>query len=284
MSTVDVLDVAAMPWGPSMVPQRGGKMAHKRLFDGVEGTPDNYSFVLADESNEYVSPRHRHPWDQVRVCLAGAIPIGRTATVEAGEIAYFPEGVAYGPQEGGVDRLVLLLQFGGASGLGFLSFEQVSKARDELAEAGSFEQGVYVRHSPGPGERAKQDGYEAVWEHVTGERLEYPEGITRAPIVLRPPAFPWATEGGVSRRVLGTFEPRGLSLDVWRITAGDRLTLSPGDRRQFAFVSEGSGQIAGTPYDGHAAARLEPGATAQVEAATDTELVTITVRTLSGDH
>src|SRR5690606_24989235 len=138
MNAVEVIDVASRPWGPSMVPQRGGKMAHKRLFDGVEGSPDNYSFVLADESNEYVSPRHRHPWDQIRVCLAGAIPIGRTATVEAGEIAYFPEGVSYGPQQGGVDRLVLLLQFGGASHLGFLSFEQVSAARDELARSGSF--------------------------------------------------------------------------------------------------------------------------------------------------
>lgn len=281
MTGVDVLDVAAMPWGPSMVPQRGGKMAHKRLFDGVEGSPDNYSFVLANESNEYVSPRHRHPWDQVRVCLDGAIPIGRTATVEAGEIAYFPEGVSYGPQEGGVDRLVLLLQFGGASKLGFLSFEQVSAARDDLASAGSFEQGVYVRHSPGPGERAKQDGYEAVWEHVTGERLEYPPGITRAPIVLRPEAYPWQADGGVEHRALGTFEPRGLSLDVWHVEAGKQLTLAPGECRQFGFVSAGSGEVHGVAYDGHAAVRVEPGATAELVATTATDLVTITVRALS---
>lgn len=283
MNAVEVIDVASMPWGPSMVPQRGGKMAHKRLFDGVEGSPDNYSFVLADESNEYVSPRHRHPWDQIRVCLAGAIPIGRTATVEAGEIAYFPEGVAYGPQQGGVDRLVLLLQFGGASRLGFLSFEQVSAARDALALEGTFEQGVYVRHAPRPGERAKQDGYEAVWEHVTGDRLEYPEPIVRDPIVLRPKAFPWApADDGVLRRELGTFLPRGVSIDVWRVEPGGRLRLDPGSRRRLAFVSEGKGEVAGTPYDGHAAARVEPGGSADLEASTVTELVTITVDLLAG--
>ena len=278
---VDVLDVASMPWGPSMVPQRGGKMAHKRLFDGVEGSPDNYSFVLADESNEYVSPRHRHPWDQVRVCLSGAIPIGRTATVEAGEIAYFPEGVSYGPQQGGVDRLVLLLQFGGASRLGFLSFEQVSAARDELARSGSFEQGVYVRHSPAPGERAKQDGYEAVWEHVTGERLVYPEPTVRDPIVLRPAAFPWVAAGGAQHRALGAFLPRGLSIDEWRVEPGRHLRLEPGRRRLLAFVSEGSGQVAGTRYDGHAAIRVEPGGAAGLVVSAATELVVLTVDVLA---
>lgn len=279
--SVDVLDVASMPWGPSMVPQRGGKMAHKRLFDGVEGSPDNYSFVLADESNEYVSPRHRHPWDQVRVCLSGAIPIGRTATVEAGEIAYFPEGVSYGPQQGGVDRLVLLLQFGGASHLGFLSFEQVSAARDELARSGSFEQGLYIRHSPGPGERAKQDGYEAVWEHVTGERLVYPDPTVRDPIVLRPAAFPWAAVDGARHRALGTFLPRGLSIDVWRVEPGGHLRLGPGSRRLLAFVSEGSGEVGGDRYDGHAAIRVEPGSTAELAASAATELVALTVDVLA---
>lgn len=278
---VDVLDVASMPWGPSMVPQRGGKMAHKRLFDGVEGSPDNYSFVLADESNEYVSPRHRHPWDQVRVCLSGAIPIGRTATVESGEIAYFPEGVSYGPQQGGVDRLVLLLQFGGASRLGFLSFEQVSAARDELARSGSFEQGVYIRHSPGAGERAKQDGYEAVWEHVTGERLVYPDPIVRDPVVLRPAAFPWVHADGTRRRALGTFLPRGLSIDVWRVDPGGHLRLEPGSRRLLAFVSEGSGAVAGARYDGHAAIRVEPGGITELVASAATELVALTVDVLA---
>ena len=40
--------------------------------------------------------------------------------MEGGEIAYFPESAYYGPQEGGEDRIVVLLQFGGASGQGFI--------------------------------------------------------------------------------------------------------------------------------------------------------------------
>jgi len=43
--------------------------------------------------------------------------------VEGGEIAYFPESAHYGPQEGGDDRIVVLLQFGGASGQGFIGVD-----------------------------------------------------------------------------------------------------------------------------------------------------------------
>jgi hypothetical protein len=49
----------------------------------------------------------------MRVCTSGAAPIGCTMQVGEVEIAYFPEGVRYGPQEGGPDRRGLC-QVGGA--------------------------------------------------------------------------------------------------------------------------------------------------------------------------
>src|ERR1700741_2890524 len=113
---MDIVQAGAMEWGENLAAHRQGTMAHKVLFEGEEGSPDNFVWVLAKEGGDYFSPRHRHAWDQVRLCLEGAVPIGPGLTVDAGEVAYFPEGVAYGPQEGGGDRIELLLQFGGASG------------------------------------------------------------------------------------------------------------------------------------------------------------------------
>ena len=104
---MDVVHAAEMPWGESLVAQRGNSdMAHKRLFEGAEESPDNYMLVMSKEPKSYFSPRHRHPWDQIRFCLEGKIPIAKGLFVEGGEIAYFPESAYYGPQEGGEDRIV----------------------------------------------------------------------------------------------------------------------------------------------------------------------------------
>ena len=118
----DILHCAEMPWGESLVAQRGATegMAHKRLFEGDENSPDNYMLVMSQEPKTYFSPRRRHPWDQIRFCLEGKIPIAKGLHIDGGEIGYFPESAHYGPQEGGEDRIAPLLQFAGASGQGFL--------------------------------------------------------------------------------------------------------------------------------------------------------------------
>ena len=111
---MDMIHAGKMDWGANLASHRQGEMAHKVLFEGEEGSPDNYLLVLAREGASYYSPRHRHAWDQVRFCLEGSVPIGKDLRLDAGEVGYFPEGVPYGPQEGGPDRIVLLLQFAGA--------------------------------------------------------------------------------------------------------------------------------------------------------------------------
>jgi len=123
-----------MAWGENLASHRQGGMAHKLLFEGEEGSPDNFVWVLADEGADYYSPRHRHAWDQVRLCLEGSIPISKGLRIDEGEVGYFPEGVTYGPQAGGPDRKTLVLQVGGASGQGYLSARQLREARAALAE------------------------------------------------------------------------------------------------------------------------------------------------------
>ncbi len=280
---MDVVHSDRMEWGGRLTRHRAGHMTHKVLFQGKEGSPDNYLLVLADERSDYYSPRHRHAWDQVRFCLQGSVPIGRDLKIDAGEIGYFPEGVHYGPQEGGPDRIVLLLQVGGASGLGYLSPEQLEAGRERLLQEGSFEEGVFRRSS---GEdRKNEDAYEAIWRRVTGAPLSYPKPRYRAPIILRPDGFVWRETPqtpGVRCKPLGTFPERELSLELVAIQSGSRYFLPISPLRRFIFVREGEGRCGCEPLRAQSALRVDPGESAELAAGTPAELLVIGVGLIAG--
>ncbi|HEU4625843.1 MAG TPA: hypothetical protein VFS52_13815 [Steroidobacteraceae bacterium] len=279
---MDIVHAAEMPWGESLVAQRaGGEVAHKRLFEGDEDSPDNYMLVMSREPKSFFSPRHRHPWDQIRFCLEGRIPIAKGLFVEGGEIAYFPESTHYGPQEGGDDRIVVLLQFGGASGQGFIGPDRVKQARLELEKEGRFEGGVFTRETAEG--RRNWDAYEAIWLHVKKGALSYAPPVYKAPIVMRPDALPWlrSSEEGVSVRQIGVFPHRGLSLNAWRIEPGARHQIPAQRALRLLFVTEGSGSIGGEELRRWSAVRLQPGEGAEVRAASELQMTEIAVRPIA---
>ena len=104
----------------------------------------------------------------------------------AGSVAYFPEGTFYGPQRMAGESLVLLLQLGGASGQGFMRYEDLQAGHATLAARGTFAGGIYR----GPDGRPR-DGYEAVWEHVHGRPIAYPPPRFEEPILMWPAHCPW---------------------------------------------------------------------------------------------
>jgi hypothetical protein len=271
---MDIVHAAEMPWGANLASHRHGDMAHKLLFEGEEGSADNHLLVLAREGSSYYSPRHRHAWDQVRFCLEGSVPLGKALRLEAGEVAYFPEAVPYGPHEGGPDRIVLLLQFGGPSGLGYLSARQLRAGIAGLEREGAFEGGVFRR---GSGEGPKnQDAYEAIWQQVTGAPIAYPEPRYKAPIVMRPEAFAWRdVADGVRRRALGVFPERGLELGFLALEPGAAWSFEPKYARRFVFVREGKGSCDGEACSSLTAIRIEPGEGARFEAGSASELFVI---------
>ncbi len=272
---VDIVHCAEMPWGESLVAQRGATegMAHKRLFEGDEDSPDNYMLVMSREPNSYFSPRHRHPWDQIRFCLEGKIPIAKGLFIDAGEIGYFPESAHYGPQEGGEDRIVLLLQFGGASGQGFIGPDRLKQARLELERAGSFERGAYTTEEDG--RRVNRDAYEAVWQHVKGAPPSYVEPAYKAPIVMRPAALGWRADGldGVERKQIGIFPHRGLTVSAIRLAAGRSIGMAPAESLRFVFVVDGSGDADGQEIRRWSVMRILPGEGCTIRADDQLELV-----------
>jgi len=275
---MDIVHADRMEWGENLAAQRAGRMAHKILFEGEESSPDNYLWVMANEGSDYYAPRHRHAWDQVRLCLEGSIPIARDLKIHAGEVGYFPESVHYGPQEGGPDRLTLVLQAGGASGLGYLSADQLRAGRERLRGEGVFEQGVF-RRSSGEGKK-NEDAYEAIWRCVTGRPLVYAKPQYRTPVVIRPDGFAWRDvpgAPGVRRKFLGSFPGRGLSLEFIALDAGAVHDAGLSSYRRLIFVREGEGQCNAVPYFAQSAIRLESGETATFTAGAATELFVITV-------
>lgn len=276
---MDVAHCAEMPWGPTLVGHRAELegMAHKRLFEGEEGSPDNYMLVMSREPKSYFSPRHRHAWDQIRFCLEGKIPIAKGLYVEGGEIAYFPEAAPYGPQEGGEDRIVLLLQFGGASGQGFIGPDRLDEARRELAQNGNFEGGIYVVETPDG--RENRDAYEALWLHAMGGELDYVSPAYKTPIVMRPEALRWerASEPGVSFRSVGVFPHRGLTIASWKLAPGARHRVPGTPAIRFLFVTDGLGTLDGEQLRKWSAVRLRPGESAEIETDGTLELIELVI-------
>lgn len=138
------------PWTPTPA-VRGGTIKFKTLLEGQEGTPTNYQLLLADTDVSFKSPRHRHNFDQLRFSLTGATNIGPKRNLEEGDLAYFPEGTYYGPQnqeEVGKDSLTMVIQFGGPSGNGYMSMRQLNDGVDKLEAEGRLEGCVFTRNVP----------------------------------------------------------------------------------------------------------------------------------------
>ena len=233
---------------------RAGLFHSQSLLNGPEGTPENFYLQLSHLRNDFFSPRHRHNFDQVRVQLIGDASFTRDGVMRPGTIGYFPEGVYYGPQENAGESKTLVLQFGGASGSGYISEERFQQGVEELKQFGTFEKGVFHRPKEGGG-RKNQDAYEAVWEHIHGRKLEYPKSEHEEPVFMDPAQFEWQDEPGatgVRRKLLGVFSARKLRISMLGLAAGASAQLAP---TSLAFVLSGRGQVVGKEWRQHATLR-----------------------------
>src|SRR5882672_7425576 len=146
--------------GKETVDIRGGNREHKILLEGDELSPDNFRLLVAGQVGPYSGTRHKHNFDQIRLCLSGMMNYGPDRWIKPGELAYFPEGTRYGPDISDVDYHSMVIQFGGASGQGFLSSNQVTAGMEAMKQFGKFEGGIFRRSGDtAPGVRRNQDSY-----------------------------------------------------------------------------------------------------------------------------
>jgi hypothetical protein len=276
---MDIVHGADLAWSEGEEKHREGRLSFKNLFKGVPGTPENYRLVLTRNNGPYKSPRHHHNFDQVRFCLEGKLNIAPGVDIEAGDAGYFPEGAYYGPQDDGTTkRLSLTLQFGGASGAGYMSSEQLKQGHAELAQRGKFEGGAYHFGDS----RRKQDAYEAIWEHVFQREMVYPQPRYPGAILFKTTSFAWwPVAKGVARKLLGTFTERGTQLEIVRIEPNASATLGVPNAEILAFVLKGSGSCGQETLKQYSAVRVMPDETAVIKGGEGWEAFVMTLPRLS---
>lgn len=258
---------------------RGGDREFKTLLVGDENSPDNFRLVLARQNGKVVAPRHKHNFDQIRMCLSGeGQNYGRDRWIRPGEIVYFPEGIPYGPEDSDCQRFGVTLQFGGASGAGFLSSRRSKQGMEELKAFGTFEKGVFYRSGDlNPGEKRNQDSYEAVWEHCNRRKLEYPNPRYDEPILMRPQNFEWQETGqlGLAIKPLGSFTERHVEVSLLKLAAGVRARIASRPGRQVGFLTGGAGRLDGNELRQYSAFLLDPGENGEIESQGGMEILLI---------
>lgn len=244
---------------------RPGGLLFKYLSLGIENTPENYMFVLAHQKDFY-SPRHRHNFDQFRYAVSGEFNLAPDIVLKEGELAYHPEGVFYGPQnDGPEERVLLVLQFGGASGAGFMSLNQIRAANNELVKVGKFEKGKYYANDTNGRETEPIDGYEAAWTHITKKKLEYPPGRYERPVVMSPANFHWKKVGeDVYKKLLGVFSEKEVVVQMWKIDRNASLDIGGDDAIHLAYILEGEGEVGNEMLIKESVVRLRAGQTCTI--------------------
>jgi hypothetical protein len=256
-----------------------GQIAFHHLLKGTDGTRENFMYILGRQDRDFHMPRHRHNFDQIRLPLRGTMNHGGGIVVGEGEVAYIPEGLPYGPQDDPLEpyapgeRLQLVLQFGGASGIGFMSIEQRRQAWKDLEKTGTFA-GPYYHRNDG----TSAWGLNAIWEHVFGDRIKYPRPRYKSIIIADPKVFHWLPiprAAGVDRKFLGTFSERGVTVEMIRIAAGAQWHSVDNEALRLVFVRSGNGAIGNAEISPLSAVEVGAGESLSLSASTEMELFVI---------
>ncbi len=273
---MNVAHAETTPWGPARS-VRGGRIVFKELLRGEERTPTNFSLVLADTDVTFKSPRHRHNFDQIRITLEGSTNFGPRHNIEVGDVAYFPEGTHYGPQNQelvGAASLAMVIQFGGAAGHGYMSQRQLFEGQERLRVYGDFEGGVFRRKAAAPDGRMNQDAYEAIWEYQHGRPAEYPKPRMTEPVHFRAAHLPWVEVNGpgVYWKELGSFSERNIRIACLKLEADAVYQPEPQPQEQILFIIEGAGRFgSGERWARHSAVHLHASEAPSMTATAATE-------------
>ncbi|QWF19983.1 cupin domain-containing protein [Nocardioides sp. LMS-CY] len=221
-------------------------------FDSVRPGENTWISVATLEKG-WDKPRHKHNFDQFRYIVSGSVRLG-DHVLRAGDCAYFPESVAYGPQHQDEDADVLAVQFPGASGQYYLSWDEQARVVARLdAETENF--GLDVHGRP-------METSHLVWAAHQGRKVEYASPRYRDIVMMRPQAFDWVPAGsGLERRYLGIFGERRTSVEMVRITSPQTLQPISEHQPEFWFLTGGSFTCDSTTFGVGAGAMVRTGET-----------------------
>jgi hypothetical protein len=239
---------------------REGTLAQKFLLQGDDDSPNNYLLnVGLTGSGGWGTPRHRHNFDQIRYVLKGTYPASPHKFMGEGSVGYFPESVHYGPQDRPEGLEMMVIQFGGASGSGFLSTPRREAANEALKAKGEFKNGIFTWFDE-KGQTHNVDGATACYEEAMGKKLVLAEPRYDDIVLMNPDSYAWIASDtpGVSTKLLGTFTERSTKIGFIKVDAG--ATYNTGTRSQIEvlFMSKGNITVDGKTYGEKTAIELLP--------------------------
>jgi hypothetical protein len=259
---------------------RGGTFHARTIVEGKPGTPGNFKFSLSRLGTDYSGPRHRHNFDQYRYMIEGWSDYGQDGPLKAGMLGYYPEGVHYGPQVNTTPITNVVLQFGGASGSGYLLPREVKAGMEELKTFGEFKDGVFHRRD-GAGKR-NMDAYQAIWEHVHGREMVYPQGRYHKPIFMDSSHYDWAPvrgAKGVAEKLFGVWTERRIEAGLLRLEPGARHEVHG---RGLFLVLSGAGTCEEHPLRKFTAVSLDQDERTMLQASETLELLHYGLPDLTG--
>jgi hypothetical protein len=249
---------------PSTAPQhrttpREGKLDNRDLLTGKEGDNRNFRLALGLAETDWLTPRHRHNFDQIRFPLEGEFHYATDKILPAGWVGYFPEGVHYGPQTRKQGLYMLLCQFGGASGSGFLSERQYIEGQDALVGKGTLAKGKFT-YVDAEGKERQQDAFEAMYEQTMKRKPKYPDPRYNDIVTMNPANFSWIADKrnpGVEHKLLGVFTERRTTISFLRLQPGATVEVGGSAGPDLIFVSKGAIECRGQNCPLHTAVSFE---------------------------
>ncbi len=239
---------------------RTGKLVQKFLLTGEDGSPNNYLLnVGLTGSGGWGTPRHRHNFDQIRYVLRGKYPVSPHKMMGEGSVAYFPESVHYGPQDRPEGLEMMVIQFGGASGAGFLSTPEREAANARLEAKGTFKDGIFTWIDD-KGQKHNMDGSAACFEEATGQKLTFAPARYDDVVMMEPAACDWVPTDtkGVCSKTLGIFTERAVGISMMKLDAGTTWNTGTRSQIEVLFMSTGSITVNGATYGDKTALELMP--------------------------
>ena len=239
---------------------RSGTLDQKFLLQGEHGSPNNYLLnVGLTGSGGWGTPRHRHNFDQIRYVLKGKYPASPHKIMGEGAVAYFPESVHYGPQDRPEGLEMMVIQFGGASGSGFLSTPEREAANKRLESKGTFKDGIFTWVDD-KGQKHNMDGSAACFEEATGKKLVFHPARYDDVVMMEPEALAWVDTAmpGVQVKHLGTFTERNTVIRFVKVARGATFKTGTRDQIEVLFMSQGNVSVNGRSYGTKTAIELMP--------------------------
>ena len=256
---------------------RSGTLGRRYLFTGDETSRGNFACMLAYQSGDFYAPRHHHNFDQWRYQIEGEVGFGVSGVMKPGTLGYFPEGAYYGPnshepESADAPNVVCVMQFGGPSGNGFPSVDQLYGTFEKLKAYGHFEKGVFYRNADVPGKKT-MDSFQASWEFLNGRPLVYPKPQYADPILMNLADYRWMpVDGapGVEEKSLGVFTDCKIRAGAYKVEPGAAFTATG---RGVFLVLSGAGTLEGGPFRKHTAIALADGEHATFHATETAEIL-----------